>query len=176
MKMRKYKPFQFAGMDEHADWLANMARQGWHYRGQDFIGMQAFAQGAPAEVAYCWDRAPRDRRDDPPYRQRCREAGWEMAGSVGRWYCWRKPVLDGQAVAPLRDPLVEKAMLEKLYRDSRSTACLYLVLLFLQMPSVMKSLPWYRVLALPALAIACGLLCRDALRARARLRTLAAAA
>lgn len=174
--MRKYKPFQFARMDEHAAWLASMARQGWHYQGQDWIGMQAFAPGAPAEVAYCWDQAPRDRRDAPPYRQQCREAGWEMASSVGRWYCWRQPVLDGQAIVPLRDAAVEKAMFKKVYRDAAATACIYLVLLALQAPNVTPELPWYRVLALLALAIACGLLFRDALRARARLRTLAASA
>lgn len=41
--------------------------------------------------------------DAVSYRQQCRDQGWEMAASVGRWLCWSRPVSVGHAALPLRD-------------------------------------------------------------------------
>jgi len=68
--LKKFRPFQSWQFEEHAEWLAAMSRTGWHYKGQDFIGLQHFEHGAPAELEYCWDKAPRASEEGVRYRKR----------------------------------------------------------------------------------------------------------
>jgi|GEM_PF-1198578 len=177
MKIKKYRPFEFLHMDEQAKWLADMARQGWHYKGGDWLGFQHFEESAPAEMAFCWDLPPRSKENALIYRKRCREAGWEMASTSGRWICWSTVVVPGQPVQPVRDNAETKAMLLTRQRQLSAQWMLMVVVLFLQLPNLFgKVRPLWLNLAMTACALLGAITyLREATYARARVRQLDAA-
>jgi len=161
-------------MDEHAEWLSEMARQGWHYKGQDFVGFQHFESGAPAEMAFCWDQTPLTKSAAFAYRQKCREAGWEMAASFGRWLCWSISVVPGQPGQPLRDKAGTLAMLLARQRQCSLQVMLLLAMMFLQFPNLFGTRKplWLTIVVLVCLAAAVYFHARDAIYAKARVRQL----
>lgn len=173
--LKKFRPFQSWQFEEHGEWLAAMSREGWHYQGQDFIGLQHFEQGASADVEYCWDKAPRANEDGIRYRQQCRENGWELAGNVGRWLCWsRAAAADKTRPAP-RDRQRTRALCQKNvfhhWAMAAATALVFAVQLafVIAKPAGMR---WSDLSILIVLLFAL-LSVRDALRALRRVHSLA---
>ncbi|WP_342118404.1 DUF2812 domain-containing protein [Pseudoduganella sp. OTU4001] len=174
MKTSRFKPFRFVRMDAHAAWLAGMARQGWHYLGQNAWGLQRFEQAAPADMAFTWDLAPRKEEELLAYCQRCREAGWELAGTAGRWHCWRQPVVAGQAVLPLRDREGKRAMLRELQGRFGSSIMLGVVVLFLCLPRLSRpdGPGWFFPAYFIGMLAFMGIMVPNKLHAMSRLRQL----
>jgi hypothetical protein len=169
--MKKYKPFQFLYLDKHAAWLAEMARQGWYSKRQDLFGFQHFEQGEPAGMAFCWDLAPRAQENLLVYRQRCREAGWEIASTSGRWTCWSKVMVPGEPVQPVRDKASTLAML---LTRQRELSLRFMVMAIILLPNVFsKGRPLWLNLVMTASLVGVAIASmREALYAKIRARQL----
>jgi hypothetical protein len=176
--LKTYRPFQPWVFEDHEQWLLAMSRSGWFYKGQDFIGLQHFEQGAAAQVEYCWDKVPRGDGEGERYRRQCRENGWEVAGSVGRWLCWSRPVAAGEVRQAPRGWQGTRDLCQKNVVHHWAMAILTALAFALMLLGVLAKLPhvWHwsdcLILLLPGMAISSA---RDALRAGSRVRALAQA-
>lgn len=178
MRIRKFEPFVFTRKEEHEAWLASMARQGWHYKGGNAFGFQYFEQGAPAEMVFSWDQAPRAKDNALAYRQQCRQGGWELAETDGRWYCWSKTVVPGAPVQPLRDKVDAIAMYLDIQRQQSMQLLLTAAVFFVNFRNLFgtgRSL-WVTIPILLTMAVASALHVRSAFYAKARVRELEAGA
>lgn len=176
MKVKKFQPFLFERKEKHEAWLADMARQGWRYQGGNILGFQYFEQSAPAEVVFCWDQSPRAKDNVLTYRQQCCEAGWDWVGAQGRWNCWRKAVVPGEPVQPLRDRASAIAMYFDIQRQLSAQQMMLAVVFFLQLPNLtgVGRPRWLSILMLLSLAVGTVVHLRGALYAKARKRELEA--
>lgn len=174
--IKKYRPFQSWQFEDHAEWLVAMSREGWHYKGQDFIGLQHFEPGAPAEMEYCWDKTPRASEEASRYRQQCRENGWELACNVGRWLCWTRAVAAHETRAAPRHQQRTRALCQKNVRHHWVMAVLTMLAFALLLAADLAKPPAllrWSDLQIVVLLLFAMLSVRDALRARSRVRVLA---
>jgi len=176
MRIRKYQPFVFTRKDEHEAWLADMARQGWRYKGGNVLGFQFFEQGTPAEMVFSWDQAPRAKDNAIAYRRQCREAGWELAETDGRWYCWSKQVAPGEPVQPLRDKAHAIAMYLDIQRQHGAQLLLTVAVFLINSRSLFgtNSPRWLTIFVMLMMLTASAVHARAALCAKARVRLLGA--
>lgn len=176
MRIRKFEPFVFTRKDEHEAWLAEMAREGWHYRGGNAFGFQTFEQGGPAEMVFSWDQAPRAKENAVAYHQQCREAGWELAETDGRWNCWSKPRAPGEPVQPLRDKAHAIAMYLDIQRQHGAQLLFTAAMFTFNSRNIFGSgwPRWLTMLVMLIMLAATAVHVRSAFYAKARVRQLEA--
>ncbi len=97
------RPFLPWSDTRHERWLTEQARSGWNVTRVHAWGY-TLERGAPAEVAYRLDVAPRNRADADEYLALFRDAGWEHVGRRGLWEIFRKPVVAGEQTEIHTDP------------------------------------------------------------------------
>lgn len=177
MRIRKYRPFALRRKEEHEAWMADMARQGWRYKGGNVFGFQYFEQGAPADMVFTWDQAPRGKANAQAYRQQCREAGWELTETRGSWLCWSKMAVPGEPVQPLRGKADAIALYLDIQRQHSAQFLLTATVFFLNFRNlfgIARPL-WFTTAITLAMAAATAFHLRGAFHAKARVRQLTAA-
>lgn len=78
---------------EHEQWLQDQSRQGLHLLSVNSLGVHRFRRGAPQDTVYRWTVIPDGERAH--YEQLYQDAGWERAGGIWGYHCWRKPAAAG---------------------------------------------------------------------------------
>ena len=82
------------GEEQHEEWLQEQARQGLHLQSLNSLGFHTFRRGPAQDMAYRWTVIPS--RERAHYEQLYQDAGWERAGWIWGYHCWRKPAAAGQ--------------------------------------------------------------------------------
>jgi hypothetical protein len=74
--------------EQEENWLASMARQGWHLKSIGFPGIYTFESGDPRDDVYRLDYL-KERKDFDQYLQLFQDAGWEHVADYNFWLYFR---------------------------------------------------------------------------------------
>lgn len=79
---------------EHEQWLQEQSRLGLHLVSVNSLGLHRFRRAEPLDTVFRWTIIPDGERAH--YEQLYQDAGWERAGWIWGYHCWRKPAAAGQ--------------------------------------------------------------------------------